>query len=126
MNVMRNAQGNVVVELETDEEVVALWAVSAKVSGSLAGPRRHFSNHAPTAPGLFQQLTPFVQSLASLRNHYEEHEGRHSPSSQDVVADLYHKLLFGQLAFLPSPSDAEGTLAMYQHPASDDPMPAVV
>ena len=126
MNVMRNALGKVVVELEADEEVVALWAVAAKVSGSLAGPRRHFSNHAPTAPGLFQQLTPFVQSLMTLRNHYEEHEGRHSPSSQSVMVDLYQELLCGELTFLPIPGDTEGVLAIYQHPASDDPMPALM
>ena len=110
MRVSHTENGHVTVTLETHEEVVALWAVSAHVGGARLPPRLLFSNHGPGTPGLTQQLAPYVSMPQPTKERYGITSKNPPPRVQDTLAAIFGAVLIGGLDF-HNTSNADATSA---------------
>lgn len=99
MHVSRSEEGHVTITLETQEEIVALWAVAAHVGGERIAPRLMFSNNDPENPGISQQLAPWVSMPNAAKKRYGITSKNPPPRIQDTLTALFGSVLMGGLNF---------------------------
>lgn len=99
MKIHRAENGNVLIELESQREITAVWAVCSHVGGGMQTPHAIFSNKDSCAPGLTQLLVPFITMPDSAKDRYGVKNDNPPPITQDTLAAHCGAVLTGGLNF---------------------------